>query len=240
MQKGADSSCAERAAEHRERLMTLGTLAAETAHEFNNVLTFVSHNVEVVLARVSDEQKPELVDELLEIREGVDQLATLSRALRDFGSPHARPSLVDASVVLDTVARILRARLQCWARLQRHYEPALPVRAIEPQLRHALLNLVVNAIEAFDAEEPSRNWIRLHIASDAAQRTVITIQNNGRPIPPADLDRIFERFYTTKESGTGMGLALCQRVIHGLGGTLVATSDPATTSFVVTLPGAVQ
>jgi signal transduction histidine kinase len=240
MQNGADSSCAERAAEHRERLMTLGTLAAETAHEFNNVLTFVSHNVDVVLARVSREQKPGLIDELLEIREGVDQLASLSRALRDFGAPHARPSLVDASDVLDTVARMVRSRLQRAARLERHYEQARPVRAIEPQLRHALLNLVVNAIESFETEDPNCNWIRLHIASDAAQDTVITIQNNGRPIPPDELDRIFERFYTTKERGTGIGLALCQRVIRGLGGTLSATSDLGTTSFVVTLPGARQ
>ncbi len=240
MQKGADSYCAGRADEHGERLTTLGTLAAETAHEFNNVLTFVSHNLEVVLERVMRDQTPGLVDELMEIREGLDQLAGLSRALRAFGGPVTRPSLVDASVVLDIVARMVRARLRCWARLERHYEQAQPVRAIEPQLNHALLNLVVNAIESFEAEDPSRNWIRLHVASDAAQNTVITIQNNGRQIPPDELDRIFERFYTTKEHGTGLGLALCQRIIKGLGGTLIATSDLGTTSFIVTLPGALE
>jgi two-component system, NtrC family, C4-dicarboxylate transport sensor histidine kinase DctB len=226
----------DRGAEHRERLSALGTLAAETAHEFNNVLTYLSHNLEHLIDRVSREQIPGQLEELLEMRDGVNQLADLARALRDFSSFRTRPAVVDVTEVLDAAVRMVRARLQRTARLERHYEQAFQVRAIEPELRHVLLNLLLNAIEAFDTEDSRRNWIRLKVEGEAGQVTAITIQNNGPPIPPDQLERIFEPFYTTKDFGTGIGLALCRRVIDDSGGRITVQSDAESTSFVIRLP----
>jgi signal transduction histidine kinase len=190
----------------------------------------------MLLARTSGGEQPELVEPLLDIREGVEQLTGLARTLRDFGAPIARPALLDLGDVLDTVVRMVRARLQRTARLERHYHQVPPVHAIEPQLRHALLNLVLNAIEAFERQDPDRNYVRLEVALDAEQRAVVTVENNGKPIRPDELELVFMQFYTTKEHGTGIGLALCRRVVEALGGNIAVRSDAERTAFVVTLP----
>jgi signal transduction histidine kinase len=107
-------------------------------------------------------------------------------------------------------------------------------------LRQALLNLLRNAAEAIpEAKMERKVTLRAYGETDRADHAwaLIEIEDSGEGIPQADLQRIFIPFFTTKEKGHGVGLALAHRVITEHGGTLTATTKPnAGATFAIRLP----
>jgi len=104
------------------------------------------------------------------------------------------------------------------------------VRADERMLRQALLNLLRNGAEAINEDATDRQVsVRRSEESteDGGKWAVIEIEDTGTGIPPADLERIFIPFFTTKASGHGVGLALAHRVVTQHGGTLTASNSAA-------------
>ncbi len=90
-----------------------------------------------------------------------------------------------------------------------------------PKLTQLVLNLVVNALQAFGAKRPG-NQVEIAIWSEADQ-AVLEVRDNGPGIPPALADRVFEQFFTTKaDGGAGLGLAISRRIAEDHGGTLTA------------------
>jgi signal transduction histidine kinase len=105
----------------------------------------------------------------------------------------------------------------------------------EVLLRQALSNLARNAVEACGAAAPPRVWISGTETSDGACR--IALADNGAGIDPAIQDRIFEPFFTTRASGTGLGLALVQKIVVTHNGRVSATPRPGGgASFEIVLP----
>jgi signal transduction histidine kinase len=114
------------------------------------------------------------------------------------------------------------------------------IRADERMLRQALLNLIRNAAEAIPGSQTDR---RVEVASSTERDqsgkewTTVEIKDTGEGLAPADLQRIFIPFFTTKTSGHGIGLALAHRVITQHGGTLTASNSAAGGAiFTVRLP----
>jgi len=105
------------------------------------------------------------------------------------------------------------------------------------QLQQVFLNLVTNAIEAMTVTGRVRS---LRITSDISSRfscVVVTVEDSGRGIDKQNKDRIFERFFTTKATGMGMGLAICRSIMESHGGSLeVSANNPYETIFHVVLP----
>ena len=102
--------------------------------------------------------------------------------------------------------------------------PPLIIRADERMLRQALLNLIRNAAEAIPEDQTARRVEVVSSTEPGAKVVVIEIKDTGAGIPPADLQRIFIPFFTTKATGHGVGLALAHRVITQHGGTLTAAN----------------
>jgi signal transduction histidine kinase len=98
----------------------------------------------------------------------------------------------------------------------------LTIRADESQLQQALLNLVLNAIDA----SPAGGTINLGIHHNQGN-VAIDVENSGLPIPESALGRIFEPFFTTKPRGTGLGLAIARNIARAQGGDLVLVSNSA-------------
>jgi signal transduction histidine kinase len=114
------------------------------------------------------------------------------------------------------------------------------VRADERMLRQALMNLLRNAAEAVPEDKTERG-VKLRSVKEVDREgnewAVIEIEDSGAGIPQSDLQRIFIPFFTTKEKGHGIGLALAHRVITEHGGTLTASSKaPAGATFTMRLP----
>jgi signal transduction histidine kinase len=116
----------------------------------------------------------------------------------------------------------------------------IKIRADERMLRQALLNLIRNAAEAIPPEKTDRRvevTVRREREQAGKDWAVVEVRDTGEGIPPADLQRIFIPFFTTKATGHGVGLALAHRVITQHGGTLtVANSKNGGALFTMRLP----
>ena len=100
-------------------------------------------------------------------------------------------------------------------------QPGFELNADPQQLQQVMLNLVINAIES----QPTGGQIGIHLcetqAPDRLREVEIQVTDRGTGIPTEILERIFDPFFSTKEAGTGIGLAICQRIIEDHSGTIV-------------------
>jgi len=105
-------------------------------------------------------------------------------------------------------------------------------------LQQVVLNLLLNAVEAMDVVEAAPRQLLISTRQDHAG-VVVAVHDSGPGIDPEQFDRIFNSFYTTKPSGTGMGLAICRSIIDAHGGRLWAeANEPRGAIFQFTVPGA--
>jgi signal transduction histidine kinase len=214
------------------QLSFVGELAAGLAHEIKNPLAGIQGAVDILIRR-RDKTDPER--EALEgMRHEVTRIDSTVRALLD----RARPRLVSVkSTSLSDVARravnLARAQLsQVIAKgghVTVHFEPpADPV--IAPvdaaQIEDAVLNLIINAIDATEGQGEVRIRVaRANNSSDEEDEAIIEVSDNGCGISEADLGRIFSPFFTTTIGGTGLGLPAVRRIARAHGGTVEVTSS---------------
>ena len=111
----------------------------------------------------------------------------------------------------------------------------LMIQADENQISQVILNLIKNAVAALDGR--SNGWIRIKARCDQEENVTIEVANNGNPIPPEVAEQIFVPFFTTKATGSGIGLSLSRQIIRMHGGELSVASLPyRETCFTVSLP----
>jgi two-component system sensor histidine kinase PilS (NtrC family) len=233
----------------RERLAGVGELAASIAHEIRNPLAAISGSVELLRGGGAEPDRERLMDIVL--RE-IGRLDALIRDFLQFARP-APPKLAPVALpaLLEEVAQMLATAVPPGARLEVEADPSACALADATQLRQVLWNLARNACEALDGA----GLIRLAAArvanapqgfgADDRKRpregaaVEIVVEDTGRGIPLADLERIFDPFYTTKPDGTGLGLPTVHRIVESHGGALQVESQPGVgTRFRVRLPAA--
>ena len=93
------------------------------------------------------------------------------------------------------------------------------------QLQQVLLNLINNSVEAMDSVNANSRLLRVRIERDESQNIVVTVQDSGPGIDPQNIKRIFDRFFSTKAQGMGMGLAICRSIIEAHNGRLWAEAS---------------
>jgi two-component system cell cycle sensor histidine kinase/response regulator CckA len=222
--------------EEGARLQSVGRLAGGVAHDFNNLLAAISGAAEAALARQPDAATTE---DLRQILDSAGRGARLVRQLLAFASRQAlAPRVVSIAAAVEAMAPLLH-RLLGGRHLLSLDLPAPPgpnVRVDASQLDQVLLNLAVNARDAM----PGGGAIRLAVEAlaltaehvepgavvPAGAWVVLTVQDSGRGIAPADLPRIFEPFFTTRrtEGGTGLGLSTVLGILRQSGGHVTVAS----------------
>jgi two-component system sensor histidine kinase HydH len=225
----------EREVLRAERLAAVGQLAAGVAHEVRNPLTAA---VLLIDTARKDPAAGGLTDEDLDLIEAELLRAERSlQALLDYARP---PRLERSSVDLAAVARdavgLARGRID---RQRVQVKPDLPaagcrLEADPDQLRQVVLNLILNALDVM----PHGGTLRLAVAPPAADNTVtLVVGDTGPGIPAEVLPRLFEPFATGKETGLGLGLSVCRRIVEDHGGTIAGDNPPGGGArFVVRLP----
>jgi two-component system nitrogen regulation sensor histidine kinase GlnL len=215
----------------RDRLAALGEMAAGLAHEIRNPLGGIKGAAQLLRAEMTD---PDLVRCTDLIIHEVDRLAGLVDQLRDLGSP---PALVIEAVnihrVLNDVLTLERAAGADALTVRLVFDPSLPeVLADEAKLRQVFLNLVKNALEAMGDTGTLTITTRIetdfhvrHDARDRGQFLSIDVEDTGPGIAAEDCERIFTPFFTTKTSGTGLGLAVSEHLVAQHGGTIRIESE---------------
>lgn len=219
----------------KESLATVGELTAGIAHEFRNGLATI-HGYSKLFDLST--LPPNYQQYVSGIRAETQALSEVVTNFLNFARP-AQLTLtdVDLQIICERTAEELRAEARSLGGDITVRGVWLPVEGDEVLLRQAFSNLARNAVEAcVGAQVAPVVVIRSEV--DPVQRvTRITVEDSGPGIPPEQRDRIFQPFYTSKRSGTGLGLALVQKIIvYHNGRIVVGNSDLGGASLQVTLP----
>jgi signal transduction histidine kinase len=232
-----------------ERMASAGMLASGVAHEINNPLAIVSSNLDFVTTLL---KKPaaeidlrELDGPLQDAREAVDRIRRIVCDVKLFARPQDdERAAVDVRAVVESSIRMAGNEIRHRAHLVEIHGDIPLVDSNDARLGQILLNLLVNAAQAMPDGRASANEIRVTTKmADSADHVVIEISDTGMGIPKEILPRIFDPFFTTKAVGvgTGLGLALCHRMVTDLGGEITVESEVGKgTRFRVTLPIAIS
>ncbi|MCP3143988.1 two-component system sensor histidine kinase NtrB [Pyxidicoccus xibeiensis] len=216
-----------------DRLAALGTMSAQLAHEIRNPLAAMKGSAQLLgQDRTADAATVKLTGVL------VREADRLSRLVEDFlrfarpPTPSRREVRLD-QLVAETMEMLRGDPLARDVRLEVGTgEAPVDVRVDPDQLQQVLLNLARNALQATGAQ----GLVRVEVARSDGE-VVLKVWNSGAPIPRTDLPRLFEPFFTTREGGTGLGLASAHSIIRAHGGDIrVHSEEGAGTEFAVILP----
>jgi signal transduction histidine kinase len=221
----------------KDRLATLGALAAGVAHEVNTPITGISSYAQMLLAETAEsDPRYEL---LQKVERQTFRASRIVNSLLDFARDRgAETRPLELPALLAECCELLRERLaQRSARLEwRAPETSFSVLGNDGQLQQVFTNLILNAAEAV-AGRPD-GYVRVS-ARVEREHALVTVEDNGRGMSAAVLERIFQPFFSTRvaQGGTGLGLSVTRNIVRQHGGQIHVDSEPGRGArFVVELP----
>jgi len=200
----------------RDRLAALGQMAAGLAHEIRNPLAAMEVQVGLLRRRVAD--RPDACELLDELTGGLRAVADALRESLEYVKPvpPARRD-VDARSLFEDALQAACSRVAFEGAVERDFEHPLPIlRADEEQLRALLVNLLVNALEAMRGCASPRLGLGLRARRGAELE--ICVSDTGPGIPAELREKVFYPFFSTRQGGSGVGLALAQKIAQSHGG----------------------
>jgi C4-dicarboxylate-specific signal transduction histidine kinase len=227
---------------HVTRVMTLGELTASIAHEVNQPLAAIVTNGNATLRWLGG-----ATPNLSEARQAVERIikdsyrasAVISRIRALVKKTPPRNDLVDLNEVIVEVFALAQSEARRnRVLLKRQLKHDLPkVHGDRVQLQQVILNLIINGLEAIAKSKNGVRELSVTSSRDEADNVVIAVSDSGEGLDSANLDRVFDAFFTTKPDGMGMGLAISRTIIESHGGRLWATSNsPHGAIFQFSLP----
>ena len=218
---------------HAEKLTTIGEVTAIVAHEIRNPLSTIGGFARAI-SRQPDKKDTTQRNARIIIEE-VERLEQILQSLLDFTKP-SKPDLVLHNIepIITSISNMIRQEAEAGGvELDIQVEEDLPeVHVDERQLHQVMLNLTKNALEAMP------DGGRLQIGARKIAETVeVYVSDTGEGIPEEHLEQIFDTFFTTKRTGTGLGLSLTRKIVQEHGGELHVSSQPSEgTTLVIALP----
>ena len=218
----------------RRRLEAIGEVSAGIARELRNPLLSISSAAQLLRFRVRDD--PVVERNVGRILREVERLNGVVSSLLEYGSPEPmRMVAADPDSVWRNVLEAKRGLLESKALAVRHHpaEPRVSCPIDTEQIAQVFSNVLANAVEA----APEGSDLALTSTALPGGSWRCRLHNDGPPIAPDLLPRVFELFFSTKPGGAGVGLALCERILDDHGGSIAieSTADNGTT-VIITLP----
>lgn len=217
---------------HQEKMAAFGLLAAGIAHEVGNPLTSISALVQMLQRRDCDNYTR---DKLALVGGELSRIQTILRELVNFSRPAAceRTRVAIGDILAEALNIAKYYKRTKGRKIEAQVPPGLPLfHGVRDQLVQAILNLVLNAIDATEAG----GRIELEASCDGAD-LIVEVRDNGCGIRGEHAGRLFQPYFTTKKQGTGLGLFVTRNLVEGHGGCVEFDSSVgAGTTFRVHLP----
>jgi two-component system sensor histidine kinase AtoS len=217
-----------------DRLAAMGELTAGVAHEVRNPLGIIRASVQLV--EESGCNRERVLEATSVIKQEIDRLDRVIKALLDFGRP-SKPHLLltdIGDVIEDVILFTRRFAGQSNVSISAVDVEGLPKVMADPdQLKQVFVNLISNAVQAMDRDGGS-----IEVRGYANEGFLAAaVSDTGPGIPPEDLKKVFDPFYSTRDEGTGLGLTIVHRILDEHNGHIEVVSEPgAGTTFIVSLP----
>ena len=210
---------------HTETLASLGLMAATMAHEINNPLASMQLNAELIGLTVAEPEVDieQIQTSVADLLDGLGRIRKITQELRAIAKP-TRPELSDVGLrrAVDAALRLASLRLDGIAVSTELADELPTVRANEPRLVQVLINLLMNAADAFEGVSEGQREIIVRGGALGPSSAFVEVSDTGVGMGPEAQARAFEPFYTTKpaEKGTGLGLYVCREIVESFGGTV--------------------
>jgi two-component system sensor kinase FixL len=229
------------------RISALGELASSLAHEVNQPLSAIVSNAAVAKAML--EAGPEVDAKavqtvLADVQSDGQRAAAVIREMRGLLKKNVNrtpPAPLDmAEVARDTLRLVTQDAARRLVRLELNLDQRQPTLAAidRTQLQQVILNLLSNGLDAAAAMPEGRRWVRMETQCNL-NTVLLLVEDSGPGVAPADRNRIFEPFVTTKPDGIGVGLAISRSIVKAGGGEIgVEAGTGGGARFAVSLPRA--
>jgi PAS domain S-box-containing protein len=229
---------------HINRLSMMGELAASLSHEILQPIATARNNARAGMRFL--EMNPPNLNEVRDalgcvVRDADRAKDIVGRIRSQIKRAPPRKERFDLNEAINEVIVMVRSAIarngvSVSARLM---DGLVPVQGDRVQLQQVLVNLILNAVEAMSSVEGGTRELSITTGQSQTGGILVAVHDSGPGVDPVNLDRVFEPFYTTKTSGVGMGLAICQTIINGHGGRLwMSANEPRGAVFQFILPAA--
>jgi PAS domain S-box-containing protein len=227
---------------HMNRVSVMGELAASLSHEITQPIASARNNARAAqnFLKMQPLDLGEVMEALACVVGDTDRAGNIIDRMREHvKKAPPRKERFDLNVAINEMvvlarSAIIRYGVSVQTRLS---EGLVQIQGDRVQLQQVLLNLILNALEAMDSVEVGVRELLITTEQDQTG-VLVAVRDSGPGIDPAHLDRVFDAFYSTKSSGTGMGLSICRSIIHAHGGKLWAeANEPRGAVFQFALPG---
>lgn len=211
---------------HAGRVLMLGEFTASIAHEINQPLAAVRAAASaaqrwLALDPPNLEQAAVALNSIAQSANRAGQIIDQIRGMAIKRQPQ-RSLIGVAQLVEETVAFLTREFQSAGARPFVAVARNLPeLFADRLQIQQVLVNLIVNALQAMEQAQSVQRQVHISVAADADGKIRFRVRDCGPGVDPDAIKRLFEHFYTTKDDGMGIGLTICQSIVHAHGGTIL-------------------
>ena len=222
---------------HAQKMEAIGQLTGGVAHDFNNLITVITGNLEMLEQRLDRAEDREILGE---VREAAELGAKLASRLLAFGRRQPlNPRPIDLSAHAAGLSELLRRSLGEMIRIETRLAPDLPLTLADPgQVENVLLNLAINARDAMpeggrliiqtESAEIDADYAALELGLRPGPYVLLAVTDTGHGMSPEVLERAFEPFFTTKGAGigSGLGLSMVYGFVKQSGGHVRLYSEP--------------
>jgi signal transduction histidine kinase len=227
---------------HANRVATVGQLTASIVHEVKQPIATARNNAHAAL-NFLDQSPPDVA----EVREALtcilNDVDRASNVVDRVGSlikkaPPRKEVVALNAAILEVTTLTYSEAIKTGVTVRTQLTGELPrIQYDRVQLQQVMLNLIVNAIQSMSDVEDGNRELHVSTATIGSEGVCVAVRDTGHGLPPENLQRLFEPFYTTKSDGMGMGLSICRSIIEAHGGRLWATSrQPRGALFQFTIP----
>lgn len=210
-----------------EKFSTIGEMTATFVHDIRNPLTIIQHSSDILNAHHSENFSDSDKKAIEKTNQAISRIDShLTDTLDYLRQRRIRKEQVKSSLLISNILESILIPPSVQIIMPSN---DLTINCDKFQFERVLTNLVKNAIESMS----EKGKITIDIEEDK-KNTIIKIMDSGMPIPPAEIDKLFEPLFTTKQEGTGLGLPICKTIVESHGGTMEYQDSPK--SFIIKLP----